>query len=291
MPSDLSVHCSAVSRSLKSGRPAAKAAAIIFAICEYLLVPCTFAAEPYSEAECRNILSLEGFFSRAEVACQYKEPNKTLENAAVDCYANFSEPDVPEQLLEEGKATFDSAASDRGLALFCAQTRIRKDDIVETYINPPSAPLGLDQAPTFDKFPALNIYRGPLHLPDFKSRDRDFRDYKDRILTGLKAGPNFAGKYSFIQFGCGTECTLVYIADNQTGQVFSFPRGGDDNLNLDLAFRLNSRLLIAQWSDAEGVTCNLEYFEWKKNAALLLTTTALVNRGVCLNRRASDPIR
>ena len=73
--------------------------------------------------------------------------------------------------------------------------------------------------PNFDQF-RTSIYKGPTRLPDFRGRDRQFADYRTRIRDGLKAGPNFADHYTVIQFGCGTGCSCVYVADNRTGKVF-----------------------------------------------------------------------
>ena len=79
---------------------------------------------------------------------------------------------------------------------------------------------------------------------------------------------------------------LVAVMLSVTVQVFEFPRGGDENLNLDLSFKVNSRLLIAQWSLDK---CYLEYFEWGKGGAKLLDKSIVGEWDVCLSRRASDP--
>ncbi len=150
------------------------------------------------------------------------------------------------------------------------------------------SPAQADQL-SFDQFPAGTVYKGQAHLPDFSGRDRKFVDYRTRIREGLSKGPNFAGHYSVIQFGCGTECTFVYVADNQTGKIFQFPLGGDDNLDLDLSFELNSRLLIAQWANDKD-ECKLEFFDWDRNEAKLLDTKILGRKDVCLSRHASDPV-
>lgn len=63
----------------------------------------------------------------------------------------------------------------------------------------------------------------------------------------MKDGSGFAGEYSVIQFGCGTGCTSVVVANNRTGQLFSFPRGGEFNQGLTLEFNVNSNLMVARW--------------------------------------------
>ncbi len=51
-----------------------------------------------------------------------------------------------------------------------------------------------------------------------------------------------------IQIGCGTGCSGVVVADNMSGKLSRFPRGGEDNMYLDLAFQLDSRLLARNGS-------------------------------------------
>jgi hypothetical protein len=136
----------------------------------------------------------------------------------------------------------------------------------------------------FTKFPAEGLFKGPTRYPDFRRRDREFVDYRTRIRDGLKSGPNFAGHYSLIQIGCGTDCSFVYVSDNKTGKVFNFPRGGEDNLDLQLAYRPNSRLLIVQWANYDEDKCVVESFEWKKEKAILLNATVIGKRELCLTR-------
>jgi hypothetical protein len=148
------------------------------------------------------------------------------------------------------------------------------------------------QEPKFDQFKVTSIYKGPTRLPDFQRRDRQFADFRTRLRDGLKAGPNFAGHYSVVQFGCGTGCSRVYLADNRTGKVFEFPRGGEDNQHLDLSFKLDSRMLVAQWSSGFGDNdqCVLEYLIWERDEAKPLATKTLGAADVCLSRSASDPL-
>ena len=99
----------------------------------------------------------------------------------------------------------------------------------------------------FDKFLVGEVYRGPPVVPDFQGRDRDFKNYRTRIRNGIKEGPNFAGRYKVIQFGCGTGCTVVIVADVSTGRVYSFPHGGEYDQELRLEYRISSNLIRAWW--------------------------------------------
>ena len=134
---------------------------------------------------------------------------------------------------------------------------------------------------SFETFAVSPVYEGKTHLPDFSGRDKKYRDYRTRIRDGLKEGPNFAGRFSVVQFGCGTGCSFVYVANNESGEVFEFPRGGENNIYLQLSFTVGSRLLIAQWGDFDTDTCNVEYFEWTGRTAKLLETKKIGSLDAC----------
>lgn len=105
------------------------------------------------------------------------------------------------------------------------------------------------------------VYEGKLRLPDFKGRDKDFAPFKTRITEAMKAGVTFAGEYSITQFGCGTGCSNVVVANNRTGQLYSFPRGGENNQGLELKFDRHSNLMVARWyTDSLWGTCVFESF-------------------------------
>jgi hypothetical protein len=97
---------------------------------------------------------------------------------------------------------------------------------------------------SFEEFP---VYRGPPQMPDFQGRDRQFRDFRTRLRNGIREGPNFGGRYKVIQFGCGTGCSVVLVADVSTGQVYSFPHGGEGDQQLQLEYRISSNLIRSWW--------------------------------------------
>lgn len=120
--------------------------------------------------------------------------------------------------------------------------------------------------PKASDFPAEGRFAGSTVFSDFKGRDRAFNSFRTRIRDGLREGPNFAGHFSLIQFGCGTGCSSVIVADNNTGRPVDFPRGGESNMNLELVFSRDSRLLTTQWLNYEAGRCFLEYFDFRNGA-------------------------
>jgi hypothetical protein len=135
--------------------------------------------------------------------------------------------------------------------------------------------------PPFAGFPAQQIYKGATKLPDFSGRDRKYRDYRTRIREGLKSGPNLAGEYSVIQIGCGTGCSFAYIARNRNGQVYDFPRGGEENMYMQILTRLDSRLIVVQWGNYDSNACVVEFFEWTGLVAKPLSKTQVGDLDAC----------
>ena len=138
----------------------------------------------------------------------------------------------------------------------------------------PLPALAQKPGPSFGQFTVSDIYRGPTVFPQFKERDRKYSEFKARIMEGMRKGPNFSGAFTVIQIGCGTDCQLVYIASNKTGEIFTFPRGAD-NYELDISYKASSRLIAAQWVQYEQGKCMLEFFEWNGKQANLLRSDVI----------------
>ena len=130
-------------------------------------------------------------------------------------------------------------------------------------------------------FPPASRQKGETVLPDFKGRDRSFNTFRTRIRDGMRQGPNFNGHYTLIQIGCGTGCSFVVSADNQTGRPSSFPRGGEANMYLQLGYSLGSRLVAAQWFNYESGRCFLEYFDHVNNVWTAIEKSDIGNEATC----------
>ncbi|MGQ2952669.1 MAG: hypothetical protein ACT6RN_23710 [Agrobacterium sp.] len=109
---------------------------------------------------------------------------------------------------------------------------------------------------SMDLFPVLGTYSGPIRLPDFKARDRDYATFRTRISDSMKAGVNFAGQYAITQMGCGSSCSIAFVSDLKTGQQFRFPYGGEEAGPMTLKHSADSLLLIVTRRD--GDQCVLE---------------------------------
>src|SRR5437667_5642687 len=76
----------------------------------------------------------------------------------------------------------------------------------------------------------------------------EWRQYRTMLRSGAKKGPNFAGHFTVVQWGCGTTCLTGAIVDATTGKVCHLPpllKGTTVGFEaMLLHFRLESRLMI-----------------------------------------------
>jgi hypothetical protein len=78
-----------------------------------------------------------------------------------------------------------------------------------------------------------------------------------------RPGPNFAGHYFVITWGCGSPCLMAAIVDGKSGRVQPPPFHPDNSyfqvpwafpMEPPLDYRLNSRLLIARICEKDKET-------------------------------------
>ncbi len=93
--------------------------------------------------------------------------------------------------------------------------------------------------PRFADYPVKEWFTGKPVPPDFKN-DPDAKRFATRIREGATKGPNFAGRYTIIEWGCGSECQSFAIVDAKTGAIFSPPF----STAWGMMYRLDSSLLI-----------------------------------------------
>lgn len=84
-------------------------------------------------------------------------------------------------------------------------------------------------------------------LPDFAGEQAEFSNYRTRITDAMLSGPNFANSFTVITIGCGTNCLFGYVGDNETGQLYHLPFGGEENSHIQLEFDLNSNIILVSY--------------------------------------------
>lgn len=88
-----------------------------------------------------------------------------------------------------------------------------------------AATYAVSPLPDFSKYPIpeAELFKGtpaPVDLSSYKGA----KTYKTKLQEGEKEGPNFAGHYTVVSFGCGTQCQDNWLIDAKTGKVLDrFP--------------------------------------------------------------------
>lgn len=121
-------------------------------------------------------------------------------------------------------------------------------------------------APSFAQYRVTQRYTGrpaPVNLNSPQARR-----FRTVLTNGARRGPNFAGQYTVVTWGCGTECQQVAIVDARTGRVYMT----GITASLGVKHQLNSRLLvvnppeeIAQLSPEYARRISTQYYIWENN--------------------------
>jgi hypothetical protein len=105
----------------------------------------------------------------------------------------------------------------------------------------------------------------------------------------MKGGPNFAGELALVEIGCGTSCRFVGVANVRTGQLGSFPLGGEDNYALNLKYEVSSNLVIAHWQ--RGERCIQQSFAWTGVYFRQVDVAEIGNRDACEKSSGASAFR
>lgn len=141
-------------------------------------------------------------------------------------------------------------------------------EIVEALVQSGAAPGSGEwrRAPRFDDFPATRMYEGVPAPVDLRSNPTA-PSYRTRLRQGSRKGPNFAGRYTVVSWGCGSNCETTMIVDADTGRVYD---GIGDERGAE--FKLTSDLLIADpalppdlnaYTDNPTDSLPIRYYVWK----------------------------
>jgi hypothetical protein len=135
-------------------------------------------------------------------------------------------------------------------------------------------------APRFSDYPARPVRAGRYAAPDLSSREA--RRYRTVLREAAAKGPNFAGRYRLVVWGCGAGCADFAIIDAASGRV-SFERSlraialgqvGEEGTGFDdlgLRSRADSRLLVVLGAPNEDKAREgVAFYEWTGKALKLL---------------------
>lgn len=128
--------------------------------------------------------------------------------------------------------------------------------------------------PRFEQYPATAKFRGQPAPVNLNSHPQA-RMFRTNLRNGAPKGPNFAGHYTLVFWGCGTACQSFAIVDARNGRVYFpdfavyFGYGTDEAAQ----YQLDSRLFIADAEPESGWPQEYQkrnYYRWDNNRFVLI---------------------
>jgi hypothetical protein len=117
----------------------------------------------------------------------------------------------------------------------------------------------------FARFPVHRLYRGKPAQPKLTTPTQ--REFRTVLRNGAKKGPNFAGQFTVVEWGCGSNCVVFAVIDARTGKVFDndMPLINDE-YPCGLSYRVESTLFVVEKSSTPDGTCQPELYNWVGSA-------------------------
>ncbi|HJZ69124.1 MAG TPA: hypothetical protein VKF81_13445 [Blastocatellia bacterium] len=140
------------------------------------------------------------------------------------------------------------------------------------------------KTPSFEDLPVKEQFKGSPAAVRLSTREA--RRYRTVIREGAREGPNFAGHYTIVQWGCGAGCAQFAVVDAKTGAVFmpsfyvgprAFVEGQSGEPDEPIQFRIDSRLLIVSGAPNEKSE-GIYYYKWDGKRLALLSKTPFKRR-------------
>ena len=142
----------------------------------------------------------------------------------------------------------------------CGRAEQRPATRPDTVARAASAPV----AP-FDDYAVSDTVLGQPRPADVAFASAGYgRMYGTRLRQGAAQGPNFAGHYTVVTWGCGTGCEIAAVVDARTGRLSAQTLLTANGLH----FRRDSRLLQADpptpEQPADCASCGTPaFYEWR----------------------------
>jgi hypothetical protein len=117
----------------------------------------------------------------------------------------------------------------------------------------------------FEDYPVADTSLGRARPAGVAFASADYgRMYGTKLRQGAAEGPNFAGHYTVVTWGCGTGCGIVAVVDARTGRLSEQTLLTGNGLQ----FRRDSRLLYADpptpEQPADCASCGTPaFYEWR----------------------------
>ena len=126
--------------------------------------------------------------------------------------------------------------------------------------------------PRFEDYPSAHLFTGTPASPILRTKFQQM--FRTRIQLGMKKGPNFAGRYRIIQWGCGSDCLNFAVADLTTGKVYEppfpslwlhdFTRHDESSIRKGLQYKPDSTLMVVDGCPDDH--CGTYYYQWSNES-------------------------
>ena len=124
--------------------------------------------------------------------------------------------------------------------------------------------------PRFEDFPVQEQFEGTPSAVDYSNPNA--QKFYTRITEGARQAPNFAGHYTIIEWGCGSNCQTGVVFDAEIGKIYNLPMS-----EYSKKYQANSSLLITNSETGEinkeylaSMGATIFYYNWENNNFELL---------------------
>ena len=142
----------------------------------------------------------------------------------------------------------------------------------------------------FSSYPTETYLTGKIKYPYLKERSLGLGLQVEHVREEFKKGPNFAGRYSVITIGCGSECVDVVMYDLSSGARINFPFSQEDvdvkhMYSLSVLSRRDSDMLIIKsfygTTGEEASNCTFEGLVYKRGRFESLGKKSFKGQKIC----------
>lgn len=113
----------------------------------------------------------------------------------------------------------------------------------------------------FADFPAEDLYKGKPALPKLTTPTQ--REFRTVLRIGSEKRPNFAGHYTVVEWGCGSNCIVFAVIDAVSGKVYDSAMPAiNDEYPCGLLYRSKSKLFVVEKSRNPNGDCKAEFYTW-----------------------------
>jgi hypothetical protein len=113
----------------------------------------------------------------------------------------------------------------------------------------------------FALYPAGSVYKGKPAPLRFGTRAQ--REFRNVLRDGARKGPNFAGHYTVVEWGCGSNCVVFALVDELNGTIYDRDMPPtNDAYPCGLLYKTESMLFVIEQSATISSPCEAKLYRW-----------------------------